>query len=42
VALHLLEQLDWLTPLTLDDLRQRFQQPAPHLRLEVRGELRFD
>ena len=42
VALHLLEQLDWLTPLTLDDLRQRFQHPAPHLRLEVRGELRFD
>ncbi|MFN9620867.1 MAG: asparaginase [Synechococcaceae cyanobacterium] len=42
VALHLLEQLDWLTPLTLEELRQRFQQPAPHLRLEVRGELRFD
>jgi L-asparaginase len=42
VALHLLEQLDWLTPLTLDELRQRYQRPAPHLRLEVRGELRFD
>jgi L-asparaginase len=42
VALHLLEQLDWLTPITLEDLRQRFLQPAPHLRLEVRGELRFD
>ncbi|MEO1002810.1 MAG: asparaginase [Cyanobacteria bacterium J06638_7] len=42
VALHLLEQLDWLTPLTLEDLRQRFLQPAPHLRLEVLGELRFD
>jgi L-asparaginase len=42
VALHLLEQLDWLTPLTLEDLRQRFQHPAPHLQLEVRGELRFD
>ncbi|MCU0529587.1 MAG: asparaginase [Cyanobium sp. Prado107] len=42
VALHLLEQLDWLTPLTLEELRQRFLVPAPHLRLEVLGELRFD
>ncbi|MEB3172579.1 MAG: asparaginase [Cyanobacteriota bacterium] len=40
VALQLLEQLDWLTPATLDELRQRFLQPAPHLRLEVLGELR--
>jgi L-asparaginase len=42
VALHLLEQLDWLTPVTLQDLRQRFMTPADHLRLEVLGELRFD
>ncbi|MEB3332242.1 MAG: asparaginase [Synechococcaceae cyanobacterium] len=42
VALHLLEQLDWLTPMTLAELRQRFQQPSPHLSLEVSGELRFD
>jgi L-asparaginase len=42
VALHLLEQLDWLTPMTLDELRRRFLAPAPHLRLEVIGELRFD
>ena len=42
VALHLLEQLDWLTPMTLEDLRQQFNQPAPHLRLDVQGELRFD
>ncbi len=42
VALHLLEQLDWLTPLTLEELGQGFLAPAPHLRLEVRGELRFD
>ena len=42
VALHLLEQLDWLTPMTLDELRQRFQQPSAHLALEVSGELRFD
>ncbi len=42
VALHLLEQLDWLTPMTLEELRRRFQAPAPHLQLEVIGELRFD
>jgi L-asparaginase len=42
VALHLLEQLDWLTPMTLEELRRNFQAPAPHLRLEVIGELRFD
>ncbi|MFO7629531.1 MAG: asparaginase, partial [Prochlorococcaceae cyanobacterium] len=42
VALQLLEQLDWLTPMTLEELRQRFLNPAPHLRLEVLGELRFD
>jgi len=42
VALHLLEQLDWLTPMTLEELRSHFLQPAPHLRLEVLGELRFD
>jgi L-asparaginase len=42
VALHLLEQLDWLTPMTLEELRRNFQAPAPHLHLEVIGELRFD
>jgi L-asparaginase len=42
VALHLLEQLDWLTPMSLEELRGRFLAPAPHLRLEVSGELRFD
>jgi L-asparaginase len=42
VALQLLEQLDWLTPMTVEELRQRFLNPAPHLRLEVLGELRFD
>ena len=42
VALRLLEQLDWLTPIALEELRTRFLIPAPHLRLEVIGELRFD
>jgi L-asparaginase len=40
VALQLLEQLDWLTPITLEDLRRQFLAPAPNLRLEVVGELR--
>ena len=42
MALHLLEQLEWLTPTTLTELRQRYLAPADHLRLEVIGELRFD
>ena len=42
VALHLLRQLDWLTPLTLEELAARFLAPAPHLKLEVKGELLFD
>jgi L-asparaginase len=40
VALHLLEQLDWLTPMTLEEMRAGFMDLAPHLRLEVAGELR--
>lgn len=40
VALQLLEQLDWLTPISLEDLRRQFLAPAPHLQLEVVGELR--
>lgn len=42
VALHLLRQLDWLTPLTLEELEQRFLVPSQSVRLEVSGELRFD
>lgn len=42
VVLHLLKQLDWLTPLTLEELGQRFLSPGPGLALEVKGELRFD
>jgi L-asparaginase len=42
VALHLLRQLEWLTPTTLEELQKRFLVPADHLRLEVMGELRFD
>jgi L-asparaginase len=42
VALHVLEQLGWLTPATLEELGQSFLQLGPQLQLEVRGELRFD
>lgn len=40
VALQLMEQLDWLTPGTLEELRGQFMAPAANLRLEVLGELR--
>jgi len=40
VALQLLEQLDWLTPEALGDLRRQFLEPAAHLQLQVVGELR--
>ncbi len=42
VALHLMKQLEWLTPLTLEELGQAFLQPNEGVRLEVNGELRFD
>ena len=42
VALHVLEQLGWLTPITLEELAQAFLRPAPNLQLEVLGSLRFD
>jgi L-asparaginase len=42
VALHVLEQLGWLTPMTLEELGQAFLSPGQHLKLDVRGELRFD
>ena len=42
VALHVLDQLGWLTPDAAADLRRRFQQLSPHLSLQVCGELRFN
>ncbi|MEY3929628.1 MAG: hypothetical protein RLZZ516_1338 [Cyanobacteriota bacterium] len=42
VALHLMRQLEWLTPMTLEELSQRFLEPSPGVGLEVSGELRFD
>ena len=42
VALHLLKQLEWLTPLTLEELSQEYLVPSPGVSLKVSGELRFD
>jgi L-asparaginase len=42
VALQLMRQLEWLTPITLEELSQRFLEPSPGVKLEVGGELRFD
>jgi L-asparaginase len=42
VALHLLRQLDWLTPSALEELEQQFLIPMAGQRLEVLGELRFE
>jgi len=40
VALHVLKQLEWLTPMSFEELSERFLVPAPHLKLEVVGDLR--
>ena len=40
VALHLLKQLDWLTPAALEELEQQFLIPMDGQRLDVVGELR--
>jgi L-asparaginase len=40
VALHLLRQLDWLTPTALEELAAKFLVPMPGQRLDVQGELR--
>ena len=42
VALHLLKQLEWLTPLTLEELSQLYLVPSEGVSLKVSGELRFD
>jgi L-asparaginase len=40
VALFVLQQLEWLTPMTLEDLSDRFLVPSANLQLEVIGDLR--
>jgi L-asparaginase len=41
VALHLLRQLDWLTPGGLQELEEQVLMIGPGVQLEVAGELRF-
>ncbi|HJN36015.1 MAG: asparaginase [Prochlorococcus sp.] len=41
VALHLLRQLDWLTPMALEELEEQILLLGPGVQLEVQGELRF-
>jgi L-asparaginase len=40
VALFVLQQLEWLTPMTLEELSDRFLVPSSSLQLEVLGDLR--
>ncbi len=42
VALHLLDQLGWLTPEAMADLQLCFQRLSPQLSLRVSGALRFN
>ena len=41
VALHLLRQLDWITPIGLEELEEKILLLTPGVQLEVKGELRF-
>jgi len=41
VALHLLRQLDWITPSALQELEEQILLLSPGVQLEVEGELRF-
>jgi hypothetical protein len=35
-------QLEWLTPLTIEELSQQYLVPSEGVSLKVSGELRFD
>ena len=41
VALHLLRQLEWITPIGLEELEEQILLLSPGVQLEVNGELRF-
>ena len=41
VALHLLRQLEWLTPLGLEELEDQVLIVNPGVSLEVQGALKF-
>ncbi len=40
-ALHLLKQLEWMTPISLQELEEKVLKINPGVQLEVEGELRF-
>ena len=41
VALHILSQLDWITPIGLQELEEQILLLSPGVQLEVQGKLRF-
>ncbi len=41
VALHLLKQLEWMTPISIEELEEIVMMIRPGLELEVEGKLRF-
>ncbi len=41
VAIHLLRQLEWLTPSALEELEEKMLSFSPGVHIEVQGELRF-
>ena len=42
VALHLLKQLDWITPVGLEEMEKQFNHPSPYKKIEVEGELKLN
>jgi L-asparaginase len=41
VAIHLLQQMGWITPSAAESLAEKFMNPGKYTRLEVVGELSF-
>jgi L-asparaginase len=41
VAIHLLQQMGWITPSVAESLAEKFMNPGKYTRLEVVGELSF-
>ncbi len=41
VALHLIRQLEWLTPIGMQEMEEKILMLTPGVQLEVEGELRF-
>ncbi len=41
VALHVIKQLEWLTPIAIEELEEKILMISPGLKLEVDGKLKF-